>query len=621
MNSLWRNKMLKIFWVLFALVPASVFASIISHAEVDLNDPNYILTMNNQLYAEEYQNIMFLAQTGELVKAKQGLALLLTQNPYDINALDISGNILLVENKLTEAINAYQRVLSSKQSPEVMAKLGVAYLLLGNTDQARLWLTQSLSLFPENSLALRYLAWLEAQSLNKSAQLHYLSQLVKLNKHNRSLYEYHLVYLTLLVESNQIIGGLNFIENNIDKFPTSNTDVVYSIKLLEIELLLKANKMTLAKEKFKAFHLLELDSDIKVNYLLLSVFYYAHIKDYTNAKLIISEQFLEGDIEKSMAEYTLAKVYFAHGNYEETHNTLNMLLKKEPFIFKKVNYINDIIANYSIQSRYSDAIKFLKLQIAENPDVAQFQHQLSELYILSGRIKAAHNQMDDVIKNFPEYTPSYIVKARQLIKQQDKKLTIDFFNFALENKPEVAELWIDFSTFYVTNNQNEQAILTLEKALTLNKDNPLLTFELATMYDRQNMLLKSEPLYINILKLYPEYLPALDNLATNYFILHKDLTNAGVLAKRAFILAPDDPFIINLRAQAYIFENESQQAIDILTPVIGQFENSGVGYLSLAKAYNALKNSALAKDNLTKALENVLPPALKKEALNIQAAF
>ncbi|GAA5141488.1 tetratricopeptide repeat protein [Thalassotalea piscium] len=613
--------MFKAFLILLALIPTSIFASIITHSETELANTHYIFSMSNQQYGQQYQNVMFLMQNGELDEAKKALAYLLTQNPYDITALDISGNILLEEKKIPQAINAFQRVLSSKQSPDIMAKLGVSYLLIEDIKNAKLWLTQSLSLSPNNELALRYLAWIEEKSLNQSMQFHYISQLVKLSYNKKSLYEYHLQYLTLLVENNNITAGLDFIDNNREKLATSADIITKNIKLIEIELLLKANKLSLAKDKFKQYAVPKKESDNATNYSLLSVFYYASLKDYKKAESIINNQLSTNNAAKSIAEYSFAKVYFDHGNYQAAHNKLISLLNNESQLYNKMNYIDDIVANYSAQSRYSDAIKFLKEQIEQKPEIPQFQHQLAELYILSGRTKAANTQLESVIANFPDYIPSYIVKARQLTKQKDQQAIIDFFKLALDKHPQVAELWIDYAAFHFNNNQPEQSLLILEKAVSANKGNPQLTFELAAMYDNQNLRNKSEPLYLKVLQNYPEYLPALDNLATNYFMLNKHLANAAVLAKRAFLLAPNDPFIINLRAQAHIYDQENQQAIDLIMPVLDKFQNSGLGYLSLAKAYRAIENESLAKDYLIKALENDLPTAYKEQALKIKSSL
>jgi predicted Zn-dependent protease len=610
--------MLKIFLILLALLNNSVFASVITHSKTELIDSNYILAMNNQQYAEHYQTVMNLVNSGQLDKAKQALAYLLTQDPYDIIALDISGNILLAENKIPQAVNAFERVLSTKQSPEVMAKLGVCFLLLENNEKAKMWLTQSLSLSPHNKLALRYLAWIEEKSLNKSTQLHYLKKLIKLSDAKKALYEYHLQYLTLLVEDNNILAGLNFIDANQDKLSASAQTIINNIKLIEIELLLKANKVSSAKDKFKQYPVPKVKSDVAVNYSLLSIFYYASLKDYKKAESLIHSQFSENSSAKSIAEYSFAKVYFDHGNYEAAHNKLMLLLNNEPKVFQQMNYIDDIVANYSVQSRYSDAIKFLKTQIEKNENVPQYQHQLAELYIISGRAKAADSQLNDVIKNFPDYIPSYIVKARQLVKKKDQKAAIDFFNIALEKHPKVAELWIDCATFYLNNNQPMKSLSTLEKAVALNGGNPLLTFELATMYDNQNLLTKSEPLYIKVLQNYPEYLPALDNLASNFFTLDKDLDIAIVLAKRAFLLSPNDTFIKNLRAQAYIAENQSLEAIKLIKPIISEFKQSGLGHYTLANAYNKINENQLAKDNLAIALEKKLPKLLKVKALTMK---
>ena len=615
------KKILLVVLSLIALISSNVVASIITHSNKDLTNSSYILSLNNQQYSEQYQEVMTLAQNGELAKAKQVLAYLLTQNPLDITALDISGNILLAENKIPQALNAFQRALTDNQSPNIMAKLGVCFLLNENFQQAKLWLTQALSLSPHNKLALRYLAWMEGNAANKTAQLHYLSQLVNLSKDMPSLYEFHQEYIALLIEQNYFQQALNFFNDNNAKIAISNLEVANSLKLLDIELLVRLKNFEAATVKFNQFPVPPPESKIALNYAILSVFYHAHLKNYQQAESIVSSKLKANHEAKSIALYALAKAYFDHKEYSRAHKSLRLLLDNEPLLPKQMAYIDDIVANYSVQSRYSDAIKFLKTHIKKSPQVVQYHHQLAELYILSGRTKAANTQLDKIIAEFPQYIPSYIVKGRQLIKSDTTSEIITFLNDALIKHPKAPELWLDLSKYYQSKNQPKEALKTLEKALEKNGENPLLTFELATLYDVNNLLTKSEPLYIKVLQNYPEYLPALDNLASNFFTLNKDLDKAIVLAKRAYLLSPNDAFIKNLRAQAHIAENQSDSAIKMLTPILKDFGDSGLGHLSLAKAYHKADDKKLANEHLTIALKKSLPKLVKDSALSLQKSW
>ncbi len=193
-------------------------------------------------------------------------------------------------------------------------------------------------------------------------------------------------------------------------------------------------------------------------------------------------------------------------------------------------------------------------QIKLAPNTAHYHHQLAEVYLISGRKESANKTLDNILENFPEFIPSYILKGRQLLESGDLAAAEQFFKNATKMHEKVAELWIDNAKLYLNNNKPETATEILVQAVKINNSNPYLVYELATHYDERGMPLKSEPLYLKILQNYPEYLPALDNLASNYFLLNKDLSHAVVLAKRAFMLAPNDPFIINLRAQAHLVE-------------------------------------------------------------------
>ena len=608
--------------ILVVLPVLSAHASIITHSKNTLADSSYVLNlnMNTQQYVGQYHGVMQLIQSGEMNKAKQVLAMMLTQNPNDIYALDISGNLLLAENKIPNAIDAFQRVLKKQASADVMSKLGATYLLDGNLENAKLWLTQALSLNPHNALALRYLAWLEGQALNTGIQLHYLNKLVELNSEKNALYEYHVIYLALLSETNRVNAGLDFIAQAKPKLKHSQALVVDNVNLLETELLLKSGQLDKAKEQFKKLPSTSTDETYIVNYKIVAVLYNASIKDFQAAKSIIKDSLSDNSEAKLLAQHTLATAYFDQSNYSAAHELLVNNLESTDQLARKMGFIDDILANFAAQSRYGDAIKFLKAQINDAPDIPQYQHQLAELYIISGRNKAANKQLDKVIADFPQYAPSYIVKGRRLLKKGTVEEITTFYRQATTKLPKVAELWTDLASYYVQQEMLESALTTLESGQKHNDSNLLLTFELASLYDQSMQFALSEPLYIKILQNYPEYLPALDNLASNYFLMEKKLDIAIVLAKRAYLISPDDIFIKNLRAQAYIAENKNEEAIALMSPIILTFDNSGVGNYTLAQAYFAAGNQDLAADNLTQALNKHLPPAVRTKAMKLQSA-
>lgn len=609
-----------IFLLLLAIPYYSAQASIISHSKKTLADSSYVLNlnMNTQQYVGQYRSIMQLIQNGEMNKAKQVLAMMLTQNPNDIYALDISGNILLAENKIPNAIDAFQRVLKKQASADVMSKLGASYLLNGDIKNAKLWLTQALSLNPNNALALRYLAWLEGQALNKGMQLHYLSQLVELNSEKNALFEYHITFLALLSETNKINRGLDFIAQAKPKLKHSQSFVVDNVMLIETELLLKSGQLKKAKESFRQLPIASTDDAYATNYKIISVLYNASIKDFQAAKSIIEDSLSDNPEAKSLAQHTLARAYFDQSNYSAAHDLLVSNLESTDQLARKMGFIDDILANFAAQSRYGDAIKFLKAQINDAPDIPQYQHQLAELYIISGRNKAANKQLDKVIAEFPLYAPSYIVKGRRLIKKGTPEDITAFYHSATKKHPKVAELWTDLASYYVKQDELENAQKTLESGIEHNNANLQLAFELATLYDQRMLFSSSEPLYVKILQNYPEYLPALDNLASNYFLTDKKLDIAIVLAKRAYLLSPDDIYIKNLRAQAYIAENKSSDAIKLISPIILEFNDSGVGSYTLAQAYFAADKHELAVESLNLALSKHLPPAVRTKAVKLK---
>lgn len=595
---------------LFGLSINASFASIITHEQKDLKTTSAFSILENSRYATKYQDIANLISTGDLEKAKLALAQILTATPFDTRALEISGNLLLSEGNVKAALNAYERSASLNRTPNTLAKIGVCYLMLNDFTKAKISLTQAVSLQPNNPLGLRYLAWIEGNSFNQSAELYYLSKLVALNIDNSVFHEFDAAYIVSLLDNQQTKNALQFIEKHRGKFIHTETALKNSIKLLEIEALAKAGKPVQAYDSYtKLKPQLE---NLNANIQQLEVFLFAKLKLTQKAKTTIAK--MKDGQQKRFTTRILAEVLFNNDDFEQSASLLRELLAEDIPSTERANYIDDLTAVYVVQSRYRDAINVVKNEIKKYADSPSLKYQLAELYVLAGRTSAAMKEFDKLLSSNPNFLPAYIGKGRQLSASGEPNDVNAYYQEAITKQPALADLSLDYAKYLVKNNEPNRAIQVLESNLTLQKNNPLISFELATLYDSQNFLDKSEPLYLTIIGQYPEYLPAIDNLATNLFALEKDIDKAIVLAKRAYALSPDDIYIKNLRAQAFIHENKSAEAIDMLEPVIDKFESNGLGHYTLALAYAKLHKSQKAKTLLTEAVKKGLPNTLNKKA-------
>ncbi len=91
------------------------------------------------------------------------------------------------------------------------------------------------------------------------------------------------------------------------------------------------------------------------------------------------------------------------------------------------------------------------------------------------------------------------------------------------------------SNIYIHIGSNEKAIIYLKKALEINKDNPLLYFNLGTIYFKKKEYKLSIFFYLQGLKFDPDNAYALSNLAGNYEEI-SDNINAVDNYKKAFLL-------------------------------------------------------------------------------------
>jgi len=151
-------------------------------------------------------------------------------------------------------------------------------------------------------------------------------------------------------------------------------------------------------------------------------------------------------------------------------------------------------------------------------------------------------------------------------------------------------------------NKHQEAISLLDKELNKDNNNVAAHYKLATIYQQQQNLDKSENHYKKVIDALPNNTLALNNLAWLYY--EHNLPEAISLAKKAYELDPKSANIIDTYGSILIKQKKFNQGIEILQKGVKLApKNYNIQY-HLAQAYSKSNQNKLALEILNRILKN-----------------
>ncbi|MFO1499951.1 MAG: tetratricopeptide repeat protein [Verrucomicrobiota bacterium] len=187
-------------------------------------------------------------------------------------------------------------------------------------------------------------------------------------------------------------------------------------------------------------------------------------------------------------------------------------------------------------------------------------------------------------------------------------------------KGDTARRFLDMLTLAEEPPRAADALPRLETALQNQPDDLPALMAAAAAYEFKNQPQQAKEIYEQkVLKIVPDYGPALRKLAYLYGKQLADDDKASDAATKAREFFPDDPGLAEILGKiAYRRENYTV-AVQMLRDTLGQRPNDAEAYYYLGMAQYKLKQPQQSKENLQKALALNLDPQLAVEANRILA--
>jgi len=205
-------------------------------------------------------------------------------------------------------------------------------------------------------------------------------------------------------------------------------------------------------------------------------------------------------------------------------------------------------------------------------------------------------------KQFPKLVLGKLLKGDVYLADKKLDKATDMYQQAYKIQPNDKVL---FTLADLLNAQGKQtdAIKLLNNALEKNNNNGAIHFKLATVYQQQNDNKQAEAHYNAILTEQPDNVLALNNLAFLYS--QQNDPRALELAKKAYEKAPESAAILDTYGYILIKQGQPKEGLPILEKAAGLAPKANDIQFHLAEAY-------VANDNTQKAIE-ILEPIVKAE--------
>jgi putative PEP-CTERM system TPR-repeat lipoprotein len=235
----------------------------------------------------------------------------------------------------------------------------------------------------------------------------------------------------------------------------------------------------------------------------------------------------------------------------------------------------------------------------ENPEALVFK---AAYLIKLKRNQDALELADKIDKQFPKLVLGKLLKGDVYLAEKNLDKATDKYQQAYKLQPNDKVL---FTLADLMNSQKKQpeAIKLLSDALEKNKKNVAIHFKLATIYQQQNDLKQAEAHYIAMLTEQADNVLALNNLAFLYS--QQNDPRALELAKKAYEKAPESAAILDTYGYILIKQGQPKEGLPILEKAATLAPKANDIQFHLAEAY-------IANDNTQKAIE-ILEPIVKAE--------
>ena len=263
--------------------------------------------------------------------------------------------------------------------------------------------------------------------------------------------------------------------------------------------------------------------------------------------------------------FQLGQLEFLEKNYKQAEASFQTLMQSND-----PRGLPGVMESKVAQSQWDQAIQIAQGQIKQAPDRTDYRLALAKIYFRAGKFADSAAQYQTLI----------------------------------DKNPKVSELYVRLGEAKDNGHDVNGAIDSFKKAKEMDPNNYLPVLELALLYNRAGRDEEARKTYEDVIKLQPDNVEALNNLAYLKADSGVDLDQALAYAQRAQQKRPNDPNVIDTLALIYIRKNLTDDSVRMLRDLVSKRPENPIFHLHLALALYQKGERPEAKKELETALRN-----------------
>ena len=276
------------------------------------------------------------------------------------------------------------------------------------------------------------------------------------------------------------------------------------------------------------------------------------------------------------ALFELGVVNLADARYPQAHDAFKRSYDANP---ANSRGLMGLVETYMVQNKPEEAIKMLEEEAAKAPNRPDLQLALGNVELRAGHYDVALDYFQRVMKGLDKAS-----KMR-------------------------GDILLRIGETYRRKGDPQDAVNALQEARKILPEEPSVLSTLAMVLDEAGQYSQANQVYVAALKVDPNNVVSLNNLAFLMAEHGGDLDQALTFAQRAKQLLPNLPEVSDTLALIYLRKNLLGDAVDTFKDLVNKVPTSSTFRYHLARAYFQQGDKTRAAGQLQLALKYSPPPA------------
>lgn len=322
--------------------------------------------------------------------------------------------------------------------------------------------------------------------------------------------------------------------------------------------------------------------------------------EFTKA-LQAAEDILNYDANNIPARMIRTSCRIGLGDLPTARNELNLVLAANPTYPDALFQMG--VLNYQ-EKKYKEAEQnFVQLQNTSPNDPRGLVGRV-ETFVAEKQFDTAIQLLQNDLAKNPERSFYRLALGNTAVRAKKYDLAIAEYGKLINKDAKNFDVQIRLAEAHRLKGDVPSAVTEFKKARELNPNDATALVHLALIYEGAGKSNEARPYYEQILKLQPDNVIALNNLAFLMAESGGDLDQALTMAQRAKAKAPHEPNVADTLGWIYIKKNLSDSAIPIFRELVAKHGDNAMFHYHLGMALLQKGDKGGAKRSLETALRN-----------------